>query len=118
MRGEELLDELIGILPSHRQELALGLIGRQRPPGAEEAILARRGKAFKIGFARFTEEQVTQQLLKGGRIKIELERFLTPVWIFVHAVVFPCACQVKWQACKSMCSVRKLSKVISVVDSL
>ena len=92
MRGEEVLDELIDIMPSHWQELALGLIGGQRPPDAEEAIAARRGKAFKIGFARFTEEQVAQQLLEGGRIKIELKCFLPPVWIFAHAVVFPVAC--------------------------
>jgi hypothetical protein len=118
MHCEELLDELIGIVPSHWQELALGLIGGQRPPGTEEAIAARRGKAFKIGFARFTEEQVAQQLLEGGRIKIELQRFLPPVWISAHAVVFPVACQVKWQVRKSMCNVRKLSKVISVIGNL
>jgi hypothetical protein len=43
---------------------------------------------------------------------------LTSLGIFAHVVVFLRAYQVKRQACKSMCNVRKLSKVIAVVDKL
>jgi hypothetical protein len=76
VRGKKFPDEAVGVPLADRQQLLLSLIGGEGAPGAKPAPPAWYGQTFEIGLTGFTKQEIAQEFLDSGQIKVETDSCL------------------------------------------